>query len=528
MIRLLRSAVCAASVLAASPAYTQCELAGFLPDQGGTFGWRNGLALDGDTLVVGAAELGGEGRAYVYGRAGGAWTLEAILFSPDMPVWQTFGMSVDIDGDTIVLGDAGADGSAPDIGQAHVFERTTTGWSHVARLEGSGSVLYQAFGRDVAIEGDLIAIGAPAGAAGPPAESVYIFERTAGGWTESARLESVSEYDLLGTSLDVDGGRIFAGISTFDLAAGVHVWEPTAVGWNLSAVITRPADGSTRFGYAVDADGDTLVVTSDTDGPAGPGGRAFVFREVAGAWSLEAVLHAENPAAGDFFGSSVTLDGDLLAIGALRSNEAAPYGGAVELFERRGGVWTRVRILAPTDLAADDLFGSAGAMDDGRIAVAAHGSDAHAPLAGAAALYDLAAGRAESTCWSAANSSGTPARLRVRGDLSVGGLDTQVAAEGCPPSTFGLFFYGLEPASLPLGDGILCISPFSPGLVRLGTPLATDAGGHVAANIDFSSLTGVAAIAPYDERIFQFWFRDVSAGGSGSNLTDAVKVSFCP
>lgn len=528
MIRLYRTIACTAAVLLGAPAAAQCELARFVPEQGGTFGWRHGLALHGETLVVGAGELGGEGRAYVYGGSGGVWVLEAVLVSPNAPGTQTFAMAVDIDGDTIVVGDPDASGSTPDIGSAHVFERTATGWSHAARLEGSGSVMYQAFGRDVAVEDGLIAIGAPADAAAPPAEAVYLFERGAGGWTETARLTSAPDYDTLGTAVDVDGGRVFGGFLSFEAAAGVHVWELTGTGWSLAAVIPRPAQASGRFGYALDADGDTLVVAADADSPTGLGGRVFVFGEVAGAWSVQAVLHAERPVAGDSFGSSVALDGNLLAVGVKRSDAAAPSGGAVELFERSGGTWTRVRVLAPTDLASDDFLGSAAAMGGGRLAVAAPGRDAHASGSGEAVLHDLAAGRAESTCWSTPNSSGAPAHLRVRGDLSVGGLDTLVVAEGCPPGAFGQFFYGLAPAALPLGDGILCISPFSPGLLRLGAPLATDVGGHASAGVDFPSLSSAGAIAPYDVRTFQFWFRDAAAESSGSNLTDAVQVTFCP
>lgn len=88
---------------------------------------------------------------------------------------------------------------------------------------------------------------------------------------------------------------------------------------------------------------------------------------------------------------------------------------------------------------------------------------------------------------------------------------------------------GIAPLVLA-GDGFLCIGVGSSGLFRLMPPLVLDSSGAATRVIDFGSApTGVGAgqILPGSTWNFQMWHRDSTAGGgSGSNLTDAVSVTF--
>lgn len=146
-------------------------------------------------------------------------------------------------------------------------------------------------------------------------------------------------------------------------------------------------------------------------------------------------------------------------------------------------------------------------------------------------LYDveLAFGSAgTSYCASNVNSSGSAAQIFIEGSLSVGGSDTRLLALGCPAGRPGLFFYGAAPAQIPFADGYLCISPFAPGLIRLPPPQVVAADGTASLLIDFASLPPQAQITAGSTWYFQFWFRDLPAGGSGSNLTNGVHATFVP
>lgn len=129
-------------------------------------------------------------------------------------------------------------------------------------------------------------------------------------------------------------------------------------------------------------------------------------------------------------------------------------------------------------------------------------------------------------CTSTNNSTGVPAALFVGGSLSVQQNDLTLTVTQCPTHSFGLFFYGSGAGRFPLGDGVLCVSPFAPGLFRLMPILSTDANGQAIMAVDIPTLSGPGAIQAGSTWNFQFWFRDSVSGGAGSNLSSAVRATF--
>jgi hypothetical protein len=137
-------------------------------------------------------------------------------------------------------------------------------------------------------------------------------------------------------------------------------------------------------------------------------------------------------------------------------------------------------------------------------------------------------GVAETYCESTPNSTGERATIGVWGSLAILDGDTHLWAGHCPPNAVGIFSYGHEPEQLPFANGTLCISPFYPGLFRVEPPAQVDPGGQAQLALDFANLPPAGGIGPGSTWHFQFWFRDPLAGGAGSDLTDAMRVTFCP
>ncbi len=131
-------------------------------------------------------------------------------------------------------------------------------------------------------------------------------------------------------------------------------------------------------------------------------------------------------------------------------------------------------------------------------------------------------------CDSTPNSSGLMARMDIVGSLSVPANDSTLLVEHAPAGHHGMFFYGGERFRVPMADGYLCISPHNPGLFRLFPVVPIDATGSARRALDIASLTASGQITPGSTWHFQFWFRDWAAGGTGSNLSDAIEVTFLP
>lgn len=154
------------------------------------------VAVSGDTVVAGAyhADVGtnlNQGAAYVFVKPGGGWanmTQTGKLTTSDAGV-DEFGIAVGIDGTTVVIGSPLGNSSK---GAGYVFVMPGGGWANKtqdARLT-SSDVDVGSLGASAAINGDTIALGAPAGHYGRGGG--YIFTKPGGGWSgnlnQTARL----------------------------------------------------------------------------------------------------------------------------------------------------------------------------------------------------------------------------------------------------------------------------------------------------------------------------------------------------
>lgn len=107
-------------------ALTAEQEAKLLPADGGGQNWfGRGVALDGDTVIVGAPgddDNGGlSGSAYVFTHTGSSWTEQAKLLPADGAFRALFGWSVALDGDTAVIGAQFDDDNGYSSGSAYVF-----------------------------------------------------------------------------------------------------------------------------------------------------------------------------------------------------------------------------------------------------------------------------------------------------------------------------------------------------------------------------------------------------------------------
>ena len=123
------------------------------------------VALDGATLAVGSYRndtAGGvdAGSVYVFVRSGASWAMEQKLTAPDGATDDQFGRWVSVSGDTLAVGsilDDNANGT--DAGSAYVFVRAGGAWTLQQKLGPEGAESDQ-FGRSVAVSSDTLAVGA--------------------------------------------------------------------------------------------------------------------------------------------------------------------------------------------------------------------------------------------------------------------------------------------------------------------------------------------------------------------------------
>ncbi len=248
------------------------------------------VVILGDTAIV-SAHLSDDagpdsGSAYVFARSGSTWTEQAKLTASDAAPSNFFGHNSGISGDTIIVGAENTFGTKPFAGAAYVFTKSGSTWTEQAKLTASDAAKDDHFGHSVEISGDTAMVGAFwDDDAGSKSGSAYVFVRSGSTWTEQAKLTAsdAAVGDWFGHSTSIIGDTALIG-SERDNDAGpdsgsVYVFERSGSTWTEQAKLTASdAAPFDFFGHWVSFSGDTAIVSSHFDDDVGfDSGSAYVY-----------------------------------------------------------------------------------------------------------------------------------------------------------------------------------------------------------------------------------------------------------
>lgn len=153
--------------------------------------------------------------------------------------------------------------------------------------------------------------------------------------------------------------------------------------------VTAP-DGAANdlFGYSVSVSGDTALVGAHGDDDRGTGsGSAYIFSRAGSAWGFVQKITASDGAAWDSFGRSVSLSGGTAAVAANVDDDRGSNSGSVYVFARSGTIWSQQEKITAADGAANDYYGTSVSLDGDDLAIGAYGDDDRASGAGSAYIY---------------------------------------------------------------------------------------------------------------------------------------------
>ena len=371
------------------------------------------VAISADTLVVGApfesssqttitngataasdVTLFGAGAAYVFVRSSGNWTEQAYLKAANTAAASygyQYGSAVAIDGDTIVVGSpvdasnqttitngttASSDTSASRAGAVFVYVRSGSSWTQQAYLKAPNARTQYQFGNAVAISGDTIVVGSNG---------------------ESSNQTTITN------------GSTASSDNSLSSSGAVYVFVRSGSTWSQQAYVKPPnAHANYYFGGVVAISGDTFVVSDSIDGSnqstitngttassdtsAPNAGAAYVFVRSGSNWSQQAYLKASNNHAGNTFGSSVSIAGDNIAVGAYgessnqtsvtngstaSSDTSVSSSGAAYLFSRASSTWSQTAYFKAANPDVNDGLGCAVGISGTTVVVGAYGEDAN-------------------------------------------------------------------------------------------------------------------------------------------------------
>lgn len=343
--------------------------------------------LDGATVAVAApdADAGGQagaGVVHVYREAGGAWSVVATLAAPLASAGERFGAALAVDGGTLLVGVPRADaaGLVVDAGAVDVFANAP-GFAALGRVVDPQPVADARFGSALAIDAGRAFVGAPGTLApsGPPG-SVRVFARAGGVLSAGARLQAGdgAAADGFGFALDVDGDTLLVGAPARDVGVGAgYVFVRSGGAFVQRARLDGPPEpeGAGLAGIAVVVSGGLALLGADLANvtPNRAQGAVYAWRGGDAAWTPAARLDRGDGAAGELFGFALAVDGPWLAVGSFLDDTPAggDDAGSVAMFRRGETGWQRVARVVASDGAPEDQFGRGVALSGDHLLVGA-------------------------------------------------------------------------------------------------------------------------------------------------------------
>ena len=301
-------------------------------------GFGYDVAISGDIVVIGEswAELEGKrntGRAHIFDSDG---NYIATLQAPEPEAEQTFGHSVDVDGEIVIVGVS----HPTSEGKAFIFDPAG---NYIATLQSPEPQMASHFGRSVAVSGDIIVVGAPAVTVEgfEVAGKTYIFDDKG---NSIATLQSPEpQYNVwFGCGGDMSGDIIVVGESWHtvegkDKAGRAHIFDSDG---NYIATLQAPEpEENAEFGECTAVSGDIIVLGE----PLGDveklnEGRVYIFDSDG---NLIANLQSPEPYPGAEFGFSVAISEDIVVIGEPQADvEGKGKAGRVYIFQAGAAAFT--------------------------------------------------------------------------------------------------------------------------------------------------------------------------------------------
>lgn len=222
-------------------------------------------------------------------------------------------------------------------GSAFIFERDSGGvWQRVQKIVASDREANMEFGdKSVAINGNYIAVGCwreaedeVGGNTLAAAGAVYMFERDGSGvWSEVQKIVASNRQgsELFGKDVAISGDFLIVGAEQGNVDGGysgsAYIFERDGSGsWNeVQEIIASDAESLDRFGKSVSIEGDFAIIGSYEENT---NGSAYVFeRNTSGVWNQAQKLVASDAAMSDYFGFDVAISQGFSVVGAHQEDE---------------------------------------------------------------------------------------------------------------------------------------------------------------------------------------------------------------
>ena len=354
------------------------------------------------------------------------WQPPQKIVAADRENLSVFGGSVAVSGDYAIVGAHGEDEDANGnftmerAGAAYIFHKEGTTWKQVKKIVAPVRSSFMLFGSKVAISGNVAVVGAPYETINGPGGTVtpgavYIFQKDAGGTDSWGLVKKINapqpQHNVnFGAAVAISGDYVLTSApyetdatpdNSLDFAGAAYLYRKDQGGannWGLvKRILSSDRSGSDQFGYSVAISGDKAIIGAmqeahDVNGSnmVWAAGSAYIFEKNSGgtdSWGQVKKITAPIRAEYDYFGASVSINGDYVVVGANQESEdlaevnTVAHAGSAYVFKKgQGGAsnWGLVRKITASYREPYQNFGKSVSIQGNFIVVGADYDDTDA------------------------------------------------------------------------------------------------------------------------------------------------------
>jgi hypothetical protein len=302
-----------------------------------------------------------------------------------------FGFSVSVSGDNVLVGSRLDDTNGIDVGQVHLFNASTGALLRTFNAPTPAGA--DLFGSSVSVSGDNVLIGAMGDSTnGVSVGQAHLFSAVTGTLLRTFNDPTPTSSDQFGVSVAIDGDNVLIG-ARLDDTNGVNVGQAylfsASTGTLLQTFDDPTPSKDSEFGSSVSISGDNVLLGAFLDDTKGENvGQAYLFSASTG--TLLQTFDDPTPTDSDQFGVSVAVEGNNVLIGAITDDTIGTNFSQAHLFNATTGALLQT-FNNPTPLSNDE-FGASVSIDGDNVLIGGRADDTSGANVGQAHLFSATTG----------------------------------------------------------------------------------------------------------------------------------------
>ena len=316
-------------------------------------------------------------------------------------------LSMSSDGSIVAIGATGNDGNGTSSGHVRIYRNVSDVWTQIGSdIDGEAAGDSSGFSVSLSSDGGIVAVGASSNDGnGERSGHVRIYRNISDVWTQIGSDidgESIDDFSGVSVSLSSDGSIVVIGASSNDgngtSSGHVRIYRNVSDVWTQ---VGSDIDGEAAFdnsgtSVSISSDGNIVAIGAlRNDGNGVDSGHVRIYRNVSDTWT-QIGNDIEGEAAGDNSGTSVSIssDGNIVAIGALRNDGNGDNSGHARIYINISDTWIQVG----TDIdGGEPIGGSSGvkisiSSDGNIVAIGATANNENGERSGHVRIYENVSG----------------------------------------------------------------------------------------------------------------------------------------